>query len=67
MTSLPTFNYKLVLLGDSGVGKSCLVVRFVKDEYAGGLPTLGGIFFEVFIYIYIYLFSIIFITIIDIG
>lgn len=42
--SVPTFNFKIVLLGDSGVGKSCLVVKFVKDEFfIDNPPTLGGI------------------------
>ena len=32
MSGSRTFHFKLVLLGDSAVGKSCLVVRFVRDE-----------------------------------
>ena len=36
---------KLVLLGDTAVGKSCLVVRFVRDEYAEHQePTIGAAF-----------------------
>lgn len=36
---------KLVLLGDSAVGKSCLVVRFVRDEfYEHEEPTIGAAF-----------------------
>lgn len=39
-------HFKLVLLGDSAVGKSCLVVRFVRDEFFEFQePTIGGIFF----------------------
>lgn len=39
--------YKLVLLGDSGVGKSCLVVRLCKDEYVQSLhSTVGSSFFK---------------------
>ena len=35
---------KLALLGDTAVGKSCLVVRFVKDEFFPFQePTIGGI------------------------
>jgi hypothetical protein len=38
-------HFKLVLLGDTAVGKSCLVVRFVRDEYyAMQEPTIGGEF-----------------------
>ena len=35
---------KLVLLGDSSVGKSCLVLRFVRDEFTEQEPTIGGDF-----------------------
>ena len=36
-------HFKLVLLGDSAVGKSCLVVRFVRDEFFEFQePTIGG-------------------------
>lgn len=35
-------HFKLVLLGDTAVGKSCLVVRFVRDEYFEYTePTIG--------------------------
>jgi GTPase SAR1 family protein len=35
-------NYKLVLLGDSAVGKSSVVERFVKNEfYQYQNPTIG--------------------------
>ncbi len=38
-------HFKLVLLGDSAVGKSCLVVRFVRDEFFEFQePTIGGKF-----------------------
>ncbi|CEM00744.1 unnamed protein product [Vitrella brassicaformis CCMP3155] len=40
-----TVHYKLVLLGDASVGKSCLVVRFAKDEfYEYQEPTIGAAF-----------------------
>ncbi|CAM9198306.1 unnamed protein product, partial [Ectocarpus fasciculatus] len=36
-------HFKLVLLGDSAVGKSCLVVRFVRDEFFEFQePTIGA-------------------------
>ena len=40
-----TRHYKLVLLGDTAVGKSCLVVRFVRDEFFEFQePTIGAAF-----------------------
>lgn len=40
-----TCHFKLVLLGDTAVGKSCLVVRFVRDEFFEFQePTIGGAF-----------------------
>lgn len=38
-------SFKLVLLGDTAVGKSCLVVRFVRDEWFDYQePTIGAAF-----------------------
>ena len=38
-------HYKLVLLGDTAVGKSCLVVRFVRNEFFEFQePTIGAAF-----------------------
>eukprot|EP00980_Cylindrotheca_fusiformis_P029219 scaffold22756_cov198-Cylindrotheca_fusiformis.AAC.4 len=38
-------HFKLVLLGDTAVGKSCLVVRFVRDEFFEYQePTIGGVY-----------------------
>jgi Ras-related protein Rab-5C len=40
-----TYHFKLVLLGDTAVGKSCLVVRFVRDEFFEFQePTIGGMY-----------------------
>eukprot|EP00441_Pelagodinium_beii_P045388 CAMPEP_0197621922 /NCGR_PEP_ID=MMETSP1338-20131121/2349_1 /TAXON_ID=43686 ORGANISM="Pelagodinium beii, Strain RCC1491" /NCGR_SAMPLE_ID=MMETSP1338 /ASSEMBLY_ACC=CAM_ASM_000754 /LENGTH=47 /DNA_ID= /DNA_START= /DNA_END= /DNA_ORIENTATION= len=39
---VPVCHFKLVLLGDASVGKSCLVVRFAKGEfYEYQEPTIG--------------------------
>ena len=41
----PISHFKLVLLGDTAVGKSCLVVRFVRDEFFEFQePTIGAAF-----------------------
>lgn len=41
--STQTFNYKLVLLGESAVGKSSLVLRFVKGSFLEySESTIGG-------------------------
>ena len=43
MASNRICHFKLVLLGDSAVGKSCLVVRFVRNEFFEFQePTIGG-------------------------
>ena len=37
---------KLVFLGEAAVGKSSIVLRFVKDEFsASSESTIGGFFF----------------------
>ncbi|GJP39386.1 hypothetical protein CLOM_g23762 [Closterium sp. NIES-68] len=33
--------FKLLLVGDSGVGKSCLLLRFTSDTYDDMTPTIG--------------------------
>jgi len=39
------FHFKLVLLGDASVGKSCLVMRFARGEfYEHQEPTIGAAF-----------------------
>ena len=38
-------NYKLVILGDTAVGKSCVASRFVRNEfYEFQEPTIGAAF-----------------------
>ncbi|CCI45927.1 unnamed protein product [Albugo candida] len=45
MTQRKTCHFKLVLLGDTAVGKSCLVVRFVRNEFFEYQePTIGAAF-----------------------
>uniref|UniRef100_M4B2C3 Uncharacterized protein n=2 Tax=Peronosporaceae TaxID=4777 RepID=M4B2C3_HYAAE len=45
MSQGKTCHFKLVLLGDTAVGKSCLVVRFVRDEFFEFQePTIGAAF-----------------------
>lgn len=42
---MTTCHFKLVLLGETAVGKSCLVVRFVRDEFFEFQePTIGAAF-----------------------
>ena len=33
--------YKVVIVGDSGVGKSCLLVRYTDDRYENQVSTVG--------------------------
>ena len=41
------FNYKIILIGDSSVGKSCLTIRATKDSYLNNYtPTIGFEFFN---------------------
>ena len=51
----PEYDYlfKLLLIGDSGVGKSCLLLRFSDDTYSGKTniiyPSLENPFLESYI------------------
>lgn len=41
----PVYQFKLVILGDTSVGKSCLVGRFVKNTFLEFQEsTIGGMF-----------------------
>lgn len=45
MQNTPTISKKIVILGDSGVGKTSILVRYVFDRFEqGSLPTLGASF-----------------------
>ena len=37
----PTYIYKVVLLGNTSVGKSSLAYRYVKKDFKESLPTVG--------------------------
>ena len=40
-------NMKILMIGDSGVGKSCLVLRFSEDQFASSFITTIGIDFKI--------------------
>ncbi|KAM6079859.1 ras-related protein Rab-17 isoform 2-T2 [Theristicus caerulescens] len=41
----PIYIYKVVLLGNTSVGKSSLAYRYVKNDFKESLPTVGCSFF----------------------
>ena len=45
----PNYDYliKLLLIGDSGVGKSCLLLRFCDDSFTPSFITTVGIDFKI--------------------
>jgi len=46
--------FKIIIVGDSGVGKSCLLIRYVKDVFRSEHKvTIGNVFVtKVLIYSY---------------
>ncbi|XP_060944996.1 ras-related protein Rab-17-like [Limanda limanda] len=46
-----TLRAKMVLLGSSGVGKSCLALRFGKDEFKSTSPTVGCAYLTRMVYL----------------
>ena len=39
--------FKLVLIGDSGVGKTCIIFRFVENKFDSSFITTIGIDFKI--------------------
>uniref|UniRef100_A0A8C5NNF7 small monomeric GTPase n=1 Tax=Junco hyemalis TaxID=40217 RepID=A0A8C5NNF7_JUNHY len=39
--------FKLLLIGDSGVGKTCLVIRFAEDNFSSTYISTIGIDFKI--------------------
>ncbi|XP_022092018.1 ras-related protein Rab-22A-like [Acanthaster planci] len=40
------YTWKVCLVGDTGVGKTCVAVRFHQDRFTGTIPTIGYAFME---------------------
>ena len=39
---------KLIIIGDSSVGKTCILLRFSEDNFpTSHMPTIGKLFFEI--------------------
>lgn len=53
-TSQQEFDYlfKLLLIGDSGVGKSTLLLSFTSDTFEELSPTIGNLIVSCFIYFF---------------
>jgi Ras-related protein Rab-1A len=46
LTKTPEFLFKLVMIGDTAVGKSCLLLRFADDEFTDAFITTVGVDFR---------------------
>ena len=41
-SKLFNYTFKIVMIGDSGVGKSCILLRFTDDKFNNNfIPTIG--------------------------
>jgi hypothetical protein len=45
-TKVPEFMFKLVMIGDTAVGKSCLLLRFADDEFTDAFISTVGVDFR---------------------
>jgi len=45
--SPPDHTFKLLMIGDAGVGKSSLLLRFTDDSFDGNQPPTIGVDFKV--------------------
>jgi GTPase SAR1 family protein len=41
-------SFKLIVIGDSGVGKSCLTMKAIKNQFESNYPTTVGFEFFTF-------------------
>ena len=37
-----TLSYKVVMLGESGVGKTCIVNKYINNNFTNTTPTIGS-------------------------
>ena len=53
MAANKTYQFKLVLLGDTSVGKSSIVIRFVKGQFSEYQEsTIGGLAYLIYLFLF---------------